>query len=235
MTLYTAPRAPMSHPVLIMLHEKGVSFETVYIDPYDKPDWYVDLTPAGQGLVPLLVVDGVALFESTVINEFLEERHPEPPFLPDDPVVRATNRAWTLQAFDLLMQQARLMLAKGRADYEMSRAMLMGRLAKMESQIGSGPFFNGPEIALVDFQYAPVLVRQTILDRVYSTDVLANFEKVRRWTQAVGERASVIATLSPADDTRPFDEVFLPSFYDSHLTTQRAGRLRLDPGPSARG
>lgn len=230
-TLYAADRAPMAHPVLIALHELGVEHEVVYIDPYDKPDWYVALTPTGAGLVPLLVVDDVPLFESTVINEYLDEVFGRGRLLSADPVVRARQKAWSLQAFDFLMSQAGMMVVKNKNEHEMARMMFIRKLGQIEVQIGDGPFFSGKDMALIDMQFAPVLVRQDVLDRRYGTDVLSGLPKVSRWTHALVERQSVQATLSPAHATVEFEDIFLPSFYDTFLTTQRAGRLRLLPNP----
>jgi glutathione S-transferase len=230
-TLYVADRAPMAHPVLIMLREKNIDCRIEYIDPYDKPDWYLDMTPNGAGQVPLLVVDGIPLFESTAINEYLDETIDEGCFLPKDPVIRARNRAWALQAFDFLMAQAGMMVVKNKDEHFMARQMFIGKLQRVEAQIGDGPFFNGADIALVDFQFAPVLVRQEVLDRLYGTDVLTQLPKVARWTKHLVDRPSVHATLSPPHATKSFDEIFLPSFYDSFLTTQRAGRLNLGAKP----
>jgi glutathione S-transferase len=227
-TLYAAERAPMVHPVLIALYEKSIKYDLVYINPYDKPDSYRALTPTGQGLVPLLVVDEERLFESTVINEFLDEVFAEPRLLPTGPVVRAKNRAWALQAFDFLMAQAGMMIVKNRDEHELARQMFIRKLAKLEAQIGAGPFFNGDQISLTDCQYAPILVRQEILDRRYGTKILPGFEKLSIWTRHLIKRPSVQATLSPAGETASFEDIFLPSFYDSFLTTQRAGRLSLN-------
>jgi maleylacetoacetate isomerase len=49
-----------------------------------------------QELVPSLVIDGVTLTQSLAIIEYLDERYPEPPLLPKDPVHRAYVRAMTL-------------------------------------------------------------------------------------------------------------------------------------------
>lgn len=169
------------------------------------------------------------MFDSTVISEYLDETFDDICFLLRNPMVRATNRAWALQAFDLLMALAGTMVAKRKEDCLMARQMFVSKLARLEAQVGEGPFFNGADIALVDFQFAPVLVRQEVLDPLYGTDVLSSLPKISRWTQALVARPSVQATLSPAHATKPFDEIFLPSFYDTYLTTKRAGRLSLEP------
>ena len=83
LTLVDAPRCPYCARVRIVLAEKGVAYETVVIDLEDRPAWLYELNPVGR--VPVLEEDGWALPESAVINEYLEERHPEPPLLPADP------------------------------------------------------------------------------------------------------------------------------------------------------
>ena len=81
--LVDAPRCPYCARVRIALAEKGIAHEAVVIDLEDRPAWLYELNPVGR--VPVLESDGWALPESVVINEFLEERYPEPPLLPADP------------------------------------------------------------------------------------------------------------------------------------------------------
>ena len=88
--LVDAPRCPYCARVRIVLAEKGVDHESVVIDLQDRPDWLYELNPAGR--VPVIEEDGWALPESAVINEFLEERHPDPPLLPADLAARAAAR-----------------------------------------------------------------------------------------------------------------------------------------------
>jgi len=73
-----------------MLAEKGIPHEPVVIDLADRPAWLYELNPTGR--VPVVEEDAWALPESVVINEFLEERYPEPPLLPADPGARAAAR-----------------------------------------------------------------------------------------------------------------------------------------------
>ena len=89
--LVDAPRCPYCARVRIMLAEKGIEHEAVVIDLADRPAWLYELNPAGR--VPVVEEDGWPLPESAVINEFLEERYPEPPLLPADPGARAAARA----------------------------------------------------------------------------------------------------------------------------------------------
>jgi len=67
-------------------------YDVTYIDLKNKPDWFLKISPFGK--VPVLKVDDTVLFESAVINEYLDEILPEPPFMPGDPGQRARARIW---------------------------------------------------------------------------------------------------------------------------------------------
>ena len=94
--LYHAEPAANSLKTLLCLREKGLDFESRYLDlaEFEQHDpAFVKLNPNGQ--VPALVHDGAVITESTVINEYLEELFPEPRLRPEDPVARAHMRVWT--------------------------------------------------------------------------------------------------------------------------------------------
>ena len=226
-TLYAYEKAPMVHTVRIALYELNVKHEVKYFNPYDKPDWLRALTPNGSGQVPLLEVDGRQLFESTVINEYLDEVFGEPRLLPEDPVIRAQNRAWTMQSLDFLMAQGAMMGVRRIEEYQGSRHVYIEKLKRLEAQLGDGPYFNGDKVSLVDFQYAPILLRQDILDRLYGTEVLSNVEKVAQWTRHLLERPSTKATLPPMGPGESFDDLYLPSFLETYVSGQLAAGLSL--------
>jgi glutathione S-transferase len=79
--------------------EKGLDYETVEIDLSDRPTWVYELNPSGR--VPILD-DQFVLPESEVIMEYLEDRHPDPPLLPDAAEVRARARLLVHRFDDLL-------------------------------------------------------------------------------------------------------------------------------------
>ena len=89
MKLYDAPRCPYCARARIALAEKGLSYERVEIDLQNRPEWLYELNASGR--LPVLD-DTFVLPESAVIMEYLEERYPDPPLLPDDPAERARAR-----------------------------------------------------------------------------------------------------------------------------------------------
>jgi len=94
--VYVSGPSPCARRVLITLIEKGLDFDTVEVDLANmqqrSPD-YIALNP--NGFVPTLVHKGNVLFESSVINEYLEDQFSEVPLLPSDPYQRAQARMWT--------------------------------------------------------------------------------------------------------------------------------------------
>ncbi len=84
---------PWVQRAAIVLREKNVPFEFRHIEPDNRPDWFLAISPHKK--VPVLRVDDtVSLFESNAINEYLDETI-APRLHPEDPVARAINRAWT--------------------------------------------------------------------------------------------------------------------------------------------
>ena len=105
-TLYDAARCPYCARTRIVLAEKGIAYETVEIDLSDRPAWLYEMNPAGK--VPVLEEDGWILPESAVIDEYLNERYPEPPLWPDDPGERAAGRLLVFRFDDFSMDGMRV-------------------------------------------------------------------------------------------------------------------------------
>ena len=84
---------PWVQRAAIVLREKGIDFEFRHIEPDNRPDWFLAISPHKK--VPVLRIDDrTSLFESNAIAEYLDETVP-PRLHPEDPVARAVNRAWT--------------------------------------------------------------------------------------------------------------------------------------------
>jgi len=94
--LYHAEPVANSLKSLIPLHEKGLEFESKYVDLHkfeQHSEWFVAINPEGQ--VPVLDHDGLIVTHTTVINEYLEDAFPDaPPLRPADPAGKARMRYW---------------------------------------------------------------------------------------------------------------------------------------------
>ena len=93
--LYTHPMSPCAQKVRIVLAEKGLDWTKHHVSLPDKENLrpeYLKLNP--MGVVPTLVDNGVAVVESSLICEYLEETYPEVSLRPDDPLQRHSIRLW---------------------------------------------------------------------------------------------------------------------------------------------
>ena len=82
---------PYVQRAVIALTEKAVAFERIDIDLANKPDWFLKISPLGK--TPVLQVGDIAIFESAVILEYLEETQPRP-LHPGNALTRAEHRGW---------------------------------------------------------------------------------------------------------------------------------------------
>src|SRR3984957_14586811 len=140
---------PWVQRAAIVLREKNIPFEFRHIEPDNRPDWFLAISPHKK--VPVLRIDDkVSLFESNAIAEYLDETI-APRLHPEDPVLRAVNRAWTdyLPTFaDAVTATA---YAGTEADYNKAAEKIpvaIERLEKALEKQGAGPFFNGAKFSL---------------------------------------------------------------------------------------
>ncbi len=171
---------------VIVLRAKEIPFEVTYIDLRNKPDWFLKISPHGK--VPVLQVDDEPLFESNAIAEYLEEAQ-APQLHPTDLVKRARNRAWTDFVPTFAGGLSAIYYAKSNDDREERLKTARQRLDKLEIALtergNGGPYFNGPELCLVDAAYAPFLQRFLYVEQWLKTDVLDDYPLVSAWAQAL--------------------------------------------------
>ena len=184
LTLYDADRCPYCARVRIVLAEKGLEYETVVVDLDDRPAWIYEKNPLGK--VPVLEEDVFVLPESEVINEYLEERYPEPPLWPADPAERAHGRLLVFR-FDRLSDPY---YALRRGD-ESARTELDEQLNDLDSLLAGRPFLSGRDFGLADAAYLPWILRAR---SVLSVD-LEPHAHLSDWVGRVSERPSVAAEL----------------------------------------
>jgi glutathione S-transferase len=182
---------PWVQRAAIVLREKGVDFEFRHIEPDNRPDWFLAISPHKK--VPVLRVDDtVSLFESNAIAEYLDETI-APRLHPADPVVRAVNRAWTDYVPSFASAVTATAYADTEADYNKAAASIPAAFERLEQALakqGGGPFFNDASYSLVDAAYAPFLQRYYFLDRVRPLGVIETFPRLAAWTGALLARPS---------------------------------------------
>jgi len=183
-TLYDADRCPYCARVRITLAEKGIEYEPVMIDLDDRPGWIYEKNPLGR--VPVLEEDTFVLAESAVIDEYLDERYPDPPLWPADPADRALGRMLVFR-FD---EVSKPYYALRRGD-EGARARLDAALETLAKALQERPFLSGHEFGLADIAYVPWILRAR--DRM-AVD-LGRFPALSEWLGRLEQRPSIVAEL----------------------------------------
>jgi glutathione S-transferase len=207
---------PYVQRAVIALAEKGVAFERVDIDLANKPDWFLKISPLGK--VPVLTVatdkGEVALFESNVICEYIEETQAGARLHPQDPLARAEHRAWMEFGSATLSDLWGLETAKDAATFEAKRQAVAAKFSRVEAALGAGPFFAGEKFSLVDAVFAPIFRYFDVFDEFTDLAVFKDMPKVRKWRAELAKRPSVKAAVGP--DYPQLLRAFLKQ-HDAHL------------------
>ena len=158
MTLFSSASDLYSHQVRIVLAEKGVSVEVELVDEANLPAELVELNPYKS--VPTLVDRELALYDSKIIMEYLDERFPHPPLLPVYPVARAESRLfmYRVERDWCSLVDTILHSSKG-SDVAVARRDLGDSLTALSPIFAEKPFFMSEEFTLVDCCIAPILWR----------------------------------------------------------------------------
>lgn len=177
----------------ITLEEKRIPYTIEYIDLSAKPAWFLELSPTGK--VPVLRVTDEAgvqtvLFESAVINEYLDEVSGDR-LLPSDPLEKAQQREMIEFASLALADAWKLSVSPDEAEVAKLAVELNRKLARFEAHV-VGPFYVGEGFSLVDSATIPLLLRVAWMQEVMpELDLFAGVPKVRAWLEVAKARASV--------------------------------------------
>lgn len=183
---------PYVQRAVIALNEKGVPFERIDIDLANKPEWFLKLSPLGK--VPVLVVtakDEVALFESNVICEYIEETQGGVELHPVDALARAQHRAWMEFGSAILGDLWGLETTTDPATFESKRQALAAKFARVEAALSAGPFFAGNAFSLVDAVFAPIFRYFDVFDELTELGIFKDLPKVQAWRAELAKRPSV--------------------------------------------
>lgn len=163
MTLFSDPNSHYSHRVRIVLAEKGV---TVDIEDFDSKSVTQEILEANPyGTLPTLVDRDLALYESKVIMEYLDERFPHPPLLPVYPVARAQSRLWIYRIENDWCKLVDTIIANpDTKKSQAARKEFKESIVSISDIFVEMPFFMSEEFTLVDCCLAPILWRLPQLD-----------------------------------------------------------------------
>ena len=179
---------PFVQRSIIVLIEKNIDFDIEYIDLENRPDWFLKISPLKK--VPVLLVGNEALFESSVINEYLDEVYPKE-LLPKDPLLKAKSRSWIEYGNHLLMSQYKWIMSKKEESFVENQKSYLLAFDHIERALGEGPFFNGIDFSLVDAAYAPLWLRHLLAEEKFKLKLTNNYPKIKKWSMALSNRESI--------------------------------------------
>jgi glutathione S-transferase len=194
-TLYDASPSANSDRVKIVLHEKGLAYQRVTLDlakKEQKRPEFLKLNPYGK--VPVINDNGKVLFESCIINEYLDEQYPNPPLMPKEPYVRGRGRIlvdyglrymhepyWALRGEVLKNESERdqTIIAE-------TRRNLRELMRYLEDALGDKPYFFG-ELSLTDID----LLARFFRFEDYGALPDSSLPRLNSWLQKMKQRPSV--------------------------------------------
>ncbi|WP_445230621.1 glutathione S-transferase family protein [Duganella rhizosphaerae] len=186
--LVSHPLCPYVQRAAIVLAEKGVPYERRDVDLAAKPDWFLAMSPLGK--TPVLLTDGVALFESAVICEYLDETH-APRLHPSDALLRAQQRSWMEFGSALLNLIGGFYNAADQQALAAKAAEIHARFEQVEAALGEGPYFMGGQFGMVDAVFGPVFRYVDVFDTIADFGMLAGLPRTAAWRAALAARPSV--------------------------------------------
>ena len=170
---------PFVQRVAITLQYKGIDYDIEYIDLGSPPEWFLAISPLKK--VPLLIVDGTVIFESAVINEYIDEVY-SPMLHPEDLLMKAINRSWIEFCNNISLYTFQLTIKEKKNDFENTLAELLNDFDLVEDYINAKPFFNGEQFSLVDSSYAPIFQRLEFLAQIYKPIIVTKrHPKLAKW------------------------------------------------------
>lgn len=192
MTLYSGTTDPFSHRCRIVLFEKGMDFEVIDVDLYNKPEDIAVINPYNR--VPVLVDRDLVLYEANIINEYIDERFPHPQLMPPDPILRARARQ-LLHSFEQELFAHIDQLEKGQKAADKSRAAVRDQLVQFAPLFTKQKFMLGDEFSMLDVAISPLLWR---LEH-YGIDLPKTAAGIMKYGERIFSRQGFIDALTPSE------------------------------------
>ena len=196
--LYDYPDCPFCQKVRVVLAEKDLEFEKVLVDlrkQEQKAPEFLRLNPYGK--VPVLVDEDEVIYDSTIINEYLEEEYPLPRLMPEDSQGRARVRLLEDYCDNSFIPPTTMLLSQlrkpeGERDtqrVEQAREELRRCLYHLRDHLDGSEYLVGPEFTLADASFAP---RMMVIGRL-GFEFEPALAPVQAWLDRIRSRPSVRA------------------------------------------
>ena len=197
MVLYSGTTCPFSQRCRLVLFEKGMDFEVRDVDLFNKPEDISTMNPYGQ--VPILVERELILYESNIINEYIDERFPHPQLMPADPLMRARARLMLFNFEKELFVHVNTLENErnkvGDKSHEKARTEIRDRLTTLAPLFLKNKYMLGDEFSMLDVAIAPLLWR---LDH-YGIELSKTAAPLMKYAERIFSRPAYIEALTPSE------------------------------------
>lgn len=197
MVLYSGTTCPFSQRCRFVLFEKGMDFEIRDVDLYHKPESISRMNPYGQ--VPILVERELILYESNIINEYIDERFPHPQLMPSDPVMRARSRLFLYNFEKELFSHVSILENRNntidKRKQEKARQGIREHLGQLAPMLLKNKYILGDEFSILDAAIAPLLWR---LDH-YGIELPKNTAPLQKYAERIFSRPAYVEVLTPSE------------------------------------
>jgi stringent starvation protein A len=197
MQLYSGTTCPFSHRCRFVLYEKGMDFQVIDVDLYNKPEDIAVMNPYNR--LPVLVERDLILYESNIINEYIDERFPHPQLMPGDPVDRARVRLFLLNfEKELFVHVSTLENRSSKGNekaLEKARSHIRDRLTQLAPVFLKNKYMLGENFSMLDVAIAPLLWR---LD-YYGIELSKNAAPLLKYAERIFSRPAYIEALTPSE------------------------------------
>jgi len=193
MTLYSGTTCPFSQRCRIVLYEKGMDFQIVDVDLFNKPEDLAVMNPYNR--TPVLVERDLILYESNIINEYIDDRFPHPQLMPADPVMRARARLFLFRFENELFIHIESLEKGNQKVADKARQMVRDSLTQIAPVFVKQKYMLGDEYSMLDVAIAPLLWR---ID-YYGIQVPKQAAPLLKYAERLFSRPAFIEALTPAE------------------------------------
>jgi RNA polymerase-associated protein len=169
-----------------------MDFQIHDVDIFNKPEDLALMNPYNR--VPVLVDRDLILYESNIINEYIDDRFPHPQLMPADPVMRARARLF-LYRFEQELFSHIEPVEKSHKSAEKSRAVIRDNLVQIAPVFARQKFMLGEEFSMLDVAIAPLLWR---LDH-YNIVLPKQAAPLMKYAERIFTRPAFIEALTPSE------------------------------------
>ena len=193
MTLYSGTTDPFSQRCRIVLHEKGMDFQIIDVDVDHKPEDLAVINPYNR--TPVLVERDLVLYESNIINEYIDERFPHPQLMPADPVARARARLFLYQVEKDIFAHVEPLEKGTERQREKARAHVSDALSQIAPMFVKQKYWFGDEFSMLDVAISPLMWR---LDH-YGIHLPKQAAPLMKYAERLFSRPAYIEALTSAE------------------------------------